>query len=253
MKFKIFLALGVMTFIGSKAYLWANDTTLTQEVEKAKETFANYVENKKEEAIVSVKTSVKKSFEGLKETVLPEDKNKPTSLYEIQYKYDSTGAPSWIKKSHMEDILKEASDVWEKACGIKFTNIGTMRSDYVNVDEYSRTHNKGFGLVRWSEMAEDKLGQAHLGSENGPVKNFVMDLNSTNFDESSEHRDYLFSTVVHEFGHVLGLPHSRIQDSVMYYSNGSVNVNLNDGDKEMCRDLVKSWDANPNNKKIKLK
>ncbi len=253
MKFKIFLALGIATFGIGKAYLWSHDTTLSEQVDVLKNNTMSYLEEKQDNAVKLMKEGVKEQFDkiGVK---APEKKDlvfKTEYLYEVKFKYDATGAPDWIGQKDILKMFQKASDVWEKNCGIKFTYLGNIRSDYVAVD--SGTTRQDFGIVRWSQLEHNILGQAHTGSELGPVKDFIMDLNSNNFSGVKNYNSQLYSTIVHEFGHVLGLPHSRIPNSIMFYQNGVVNVELNDGDKDMCRTIVNSWDKNPDNQKIRIK
>lgn len=172
--------------------------------------------------------------------------------YTIKYKYDHTGAPDDISRERIMAILQKSSNIWERSCGVKFEYIGDMRSDYVRA-ETEGTSGLGYGIIRWSDLDADRLAQAHLGGKNGPVGDFIMDLNATLFVDKRTQNNDLESTFTHELGHVLGLDHSRIPNSVMAGTGRAYTMmnELNAGDKEMCQSTVAEWSKNPRNKKFK--
>lgn len=287
-KFKAFLILGVTAYAIAQGYMWSHDTTFTAETNKLLDSGKSYLVNKKNDAVSSTKQAIRDGFDasaekiGIKknEGVKPEVKTEPkpespketgkkpdeakkedpkvgkTALnweYQVKFKYDHTGAPFGVSESQMLSMIKNASDVWEKACGVKFKMDGTIRSDYISAQS-DVTSRQNFGIIRWTEMGGDKLGQAHLGGKNGPVGDFIMDINSNLFESSKGkvNTESLQAVLTHELGHVLGLDHSRLSASVMHFQQKTFNKDLNEGDTQMCVDTVSEWSKNPANKKFKI-
>jgi Matrixin len=290
-KFKAFLILGVTAYAVAQGYMWSHDTTFTAETNKLMDSGQTYLVNKKNDAVSSTKQAIRDGFDasaekiGIKKDAVKtenkpadpkvetpkntgksdeakkeepkkeakEDKPALSWLYQVKFKYDHTGAPDGISESQMLGMIKNASDVWEKACGVKFKMDGIIRSDYISAQTNGTSH-ENFGIIRWTDMGGDTLGQAHLGGKNGPVGDFIMDINSNMFADAKGkiNTDSLQATMTHELGHVLGLDHSRLPASVMHFQQKTFNKDLNDGDTQMCINTVAEWAKNPANKKFKI-
>lgn len=152
----------------------------------------------------------------------------------LEFYYDNTNAPTDLNKSL--EIIAKASAKWTYACNIKFVFKGEKHADYVST---ANTLHGNTGIVKWAtQMNGDTIGEAHLGSESGPVKNFVMELNSEYFKGNKE--SDLILTTTHEMGHVIGLDHSNNSKSIMYFQSGG-KQSLQSSDQAMCLYLRARW------------
>lgn len=153
---------------------------------------------------------------------------------DMEFYYDNTNAPTDLVKSL--DIIAKASAKWTYACNIRFVFKGEKHADYVST---ANTLHGDKGIVKWAtQMNGDTIGEAHMGSEHGPVKNFVMELNSEYFKGNKEQD--LILTTTHEMGHVIGLDHSNNSKSIMYFQSGGKQT-LQSSDQAMCLYLRARW------------
>ena len=130
-----------------------------------------------------------------------------------------------------EDNYKDAADAWTTASGNRFTfEHLTTRSGDVTIRGYWETGdpNTGecegsIGCVSWG------TGYPHLSSgrtywvEEPPrwgrgQKRWTTDWEE--YDRMVSRFEYLPALLVHEFGHVLGLPHAVYAPAIMGYTTG---------------------------------
>lgn len=178
---------------------------------------------------------------------------KPNWLYEVKFKYDKAGAPEDVSEKDFLNFVKEASKIWEESCGVKFTYDGMIRSDYISI----KRNTESVGIIRWSDLDNGILGVATQGSTRAPVYNFVLELNHNQFQTMKDGQkvldaNELYNTIIHELGHVVGLDHSRLKESVMYHTSIETPSRLNAGDTEMCQNIASQWEKNPVNKKYRV-
>lgn len=158
-------------------------------------------------------------------------------IIKIPYFYDTSREPQSISREGMMAILNKASEAWQNACGISFDFKGERMSDYVNV---KNTLPGKEGLVRWSNLEGDAIGQAHQGSSRGPAQGFVLSLSPSYFAKQAN-QGFLYSTVLHEMGHVIGMGHNKNPDSIMFWQQLNRKQVLSETDKAMCKYYRARW------------
>lgn len=155
----------------------------------------------------------------------------------VPFYYDHSAAPDNLNKEEVLSLVNKASNAWTEACNVSFEYRGDRLTDYINQD---RTVGGQTGVVKWGNLNGSAIGQAHQGSARGLAKGFVLTL-SPSFFKSKSNTGYLYSTILHEMGHVIGLGHSKNPNSIMYYEQTSRKQILNDTDKAMCRYMRLRW------------
>ena len=120
----------------------------------------------------------------------------------VPFTYDHAGAPAWMTPEMVEMALRDAARQWSAACGVRLVYAGRS----------SKTANS----VRWAPNFEEPgvLGVADVGVVRGSTRivDFMVSLNAAMINSIVR----LNSTVLHEFGHVVGLKHSPNPEAVMY-------------------------------------
>lgn len=156
----------------------------------------------------------------------------------IPFFYDHSAAPANMSEQQVLDVLNRASQTWNQACNVSFDFKGDRLADYVDVNNVI---NRKEGIVKWNNLDSDKVGQAHQGSPAGPARGFVLSLNPVFFGKKAN-QDNLYSTVLHEMGHVIGLNHSKNPNSIMFWQEDNLHRQvLNSSDKAMCLYLRGRW------------
>lgn len=176
-------------------------------------------------------------YKGVSHTEVMEESKQTLSIIKIPYYYDTSREPENISREDMLSILNKASLAWEQACGIAFEFKGERMSDYVNVKNTLPTQE---GLVRWNNLDGDAIGQAHQGSARGPAQGFVLSLSPSYFAKQANH-SFLYSTVLHEMGHVIGMGHNKNPDSIMFWQQLNRKQTLSQTDKAMCKYFRARW------------
>lgn len=166
--------------------------------------------------------------------VSPEAKALP--LLKLNFYYDNTNAPTDLQQSL--NLIEKASAQWTYACNVQFAFKGEKHADYVSTQV--PLHNATAGVIKWSTQMENDnaIGEAHMGGDEGPVRNFVMGLNAEYF--TAKNPSAVISTLTHEMGHVIGLDHSKNSKSLMYYREGT-NQKMQSADQAMCLYLRARW------------
>lgn len=173
---------------------------------------------------------------------LEEDKKEIKSEFShlsIPFYYDHNGAPQNTTKSEVLALINKASNTWSEKCNISFDYVGDMASDYI--DKENTTENTE-GIIKW-EKVSGILGQAHQGNIESYAQGFVMILNPQYFLNKNKSENDLYSTILHEAGHVIGLPHSQDKTSIMYSNKQNRPQVLNEVDGKMCKYYRARWEG----------
>ena len=155
----------------------------------------------------------------------------------IPFFYDHSDAPQNLSKEQVLSLVSKASAAWTSACNVSFDYKGDRLSDYVDVNN---TINRKEGLVKWGSLPGDAIGQAHQGTGQGPATGFVLTLKPEYFAHT-ENDKYLYSTILHEMGHVIGLGHSKNPSSIMFWQQSNRKQVLNETDRAMCAYFRGRW------------
>lgn len=146
----------------------------------------------------------------------------------VKLVYDPDNAPAQFSQTKFLTLLDEAIAQWQKVSGVRFQVTGADRTapDDVNLPFAQRD-----GLVRifwgptsgFAGLAGPQFGNfdQSLGYYPYYDGDVTLNQNASSWDSDAE----LVSTLVHEFGHLIGLGHSDEPVSIMF-ANPYTNLNF---------------------------
>lgn len=125
-----------------------------------------------------------------------------------------------INNDAIDRLFRQAMDFWEQAANIKFTRSRTREVD-IEIIFGSREHGDGLPF----DGRNGVLAHAYF-----PGRSRIS--GDAHFDDDEDWSErvnvgkQLLQTMTHELGHSLGLGHSNVQGSVMYFSYPGWDANL---------------------------
>ncbi|XP_059308536.1 metalloendoproteinase 3-MMP-like [Lycium ferocissimum] len=148
---------------------------------------------------------------------------------------------------NIKSVFSRAFDRWSEVTPLTFTETASFRSADIKIGFFAGDHNDGepfdgpMGTL--AHAFSPPAGHFHLDGD----ENWVIDgvpINDGNFFSIVSAVD-LESVAVHEIGHLLGLGHSSVEDSIMYPSleAGARRVELANDDIQGVQVL---YGSNPN-------
>ncbi len=200
----------------------------------------------KDSKAIKDKAPATKEAEKIKD--IQDEKSKPATptpaaqiVLTVPFIYDHAGAPKGIDQKEALNIIASASKRWEEACGVKFNFVKTQSTDHISGANLLKLDH---GLIRWEAYEGNTVGQA-------------MNYNTREIHKPNDHYDYghfsigldlnkiktakgMEETLVHEFGHVIGLQHSRFDTSVMFPTQFGQAQQLSEGDAQACKTIVEN-------------
>jgi predicted Zn-dependent protease len=119
----------------------------------------------------------------------------------------------WYQKSKQQDsytyqhMVAEALQIWSNATGGKFTF--TITQDYMNSNVnvlWRRADRRSLGLCTINGVKDYMIysAEVEIGISDGIIHAAYQDMNEVKH------------TIIHEMGHVIGLPHSPHPEDIMY-------------------------------------
>lgn len=161
----------------------------------------------------------------------------------IRFYYDPTDAPPEHSIGFVEREIERAAEAWQYDCKVKIEYMGLA-------DVGSIPPSKGL-MVRWYKEYQNKPHPSHsktgLGGTGGMLDG--IKITPRKKDEAlrlESAQRYLQHVILHEMGHVLGLPHNHDdKKSVMSYQIDYITPKVlpkpNEADYRDCNFAMQKW------------
>ncbi|MBR2525533.1 matrixin family metalloprotease [bacterium] len=149
----------------------------------------------------------------------------PLSVYISPMKFYAKQGQNHIYQS----MVIKACEEWEKACpGIQFKLVDNLLASNINV-EWRRIDRKALGHCQFNYDKSNRLygAEVSIGLSDGVI--------CQNYMAEGE----VYHTILHEFGHALGLGHSPYDTDIMYTPHKYGVVSLSPRDKLTMKWLYK--------------
>lgn len=132
---------------------------------------------------------------------------------------------SGLSKSEQDDIFDKAFEAWEKVCGISVVAAGAGQTAdiLIGTGQGRRSNFDGpGGTLAWAYLPQ--------GDDRQLVMKFDIDEAWQGVGGASARGVLMLNVAAHEFGHLLGLDHSRVQTALMapYYDPTVASPQAND-------------------------
>ncbi|KAJ4874724.1 matrix metalloproteinase [Raphanus sativus] len=173
-------------------------------------------------------------------TLFPGEPRWPRYRRDLTYAFD----PSNPLTDEVKSVFARAFGRWSDVTALSFTNVESFSSSDITIGFYTGDHGDGEPfdgvLGTLAHAFSPPSGKFHLDAD----ENWVVSGDLDSFLSVTAAVD-LESVAVHEIGHLLGLGHSSVEESIMYptITTGKRKVELTSDDVEGIQYL---YGANPN-------
>lgn len=162
---------------------------------------------------------------GCPENLIVEDASNPskwglsTLTYFIQARDSDLSASTW------DNIIAQAFGQWENVCNLKFEQVSqsSKANLLIGIGSGARDNFDGpSGTLAWAYLPPQVNFKGQL--------NMKFDTGETWVDQSASRGIRLLNVATHEFGHMLGLSHSRVSSALMapFYARDIIGPQNND-------------------------
>lgn len=140
-------------------------------------------------------------------------------------KYTVEAYVSGLSKTEQDEVFDKAFDAWERVCGITVERAGPGQTAdvVIGTGQGQRSNFDGAGgTLAWAYLPQ--------GDDRQLVMKFDMDESWVGTGGASARGILMFNVAAHEFGHLLGLDHSRVQTALMapFYDPNTASPRDND-------------------------